>query len=110
MLIQQLKENPESVSFSSVIEYIDAHYDFVPTSFRNGEFTNEEGQNNGSCKIFYFAKLHQLSQQETLHLFGDYYRKDVLENPEGTDHMNIRNFMNFGWDGIFFEKDALIKK
>jgi hypothetical protein len=39
--------------------------------------------------------------------FGSYYRKDVLENPNGTDHQNIRNFMNRGWEGISFEKEAL---
>jgi HopJ type III effector protein len=32
---------------------------------------------------------------------------DVLENPEATNHQNIRNFMKTGWAGISFEGTAL---
>lgn len=78
------------------------NYNFSPTAFRNGETYNEENQNNGSCKIFSFAKKMNLNKEQTLHLFGDFYRKDVLENPENTDHQNIRNFIKFGWEGISF--------
>jgi hypothetical protein len=56
---------------------------------------------------FSFAKLNGLSKEETLACFGAFYRNDVLQNPEGTDHQNIRNFIEFGWDGIEFEGQAL---
>ena len=46
-----------------------------------------------SIKIFAFAKLNQLSKQNTLDCFGAFYREEVLKNPEGQDHMNIRTFM-----------------
>lgn len=108
MLLNQLKTNPESINFKEVIAFIDAHYTFVPTKFINGKITNEVDQNNGSCKVFSFAKLNHLSEEETLALFGDFYRKDVLENPAGTDHQNIRNFILFGWEGISFDTDALL--
>lgn len=110
MILEQLKTDPISIHFSDVIEFIDEHFYFTPTSFRNGELVNEENQNNGSCKIFSFAKMNELSQEETLSLFGDFYRNDVLGNPDGTDHQNIRNFMKFGWDGIEFLGDALKAK
>lgn len=110
MILEQLENNPEAIVFQEVIEYIDAHYDFTPTAFTNGETTNEAGQNNGSCKVFSFAKKHNLSIEKTLFLFGDFYRKDVLENPSGTDHQNIRNFMKTGWEGISFEGEALTEK
>ena len=42
--------------------------------------------------------LAGLSKEETLALFGGYYR-DVVATPEGDDHPNIRNFMKSGWDG-----------
>jgi len=71
---------------------------------------NQAGTNEGSCKIFAFAQLNQLNQQQTLNLFGDYYRLDVLNNPDGTGHQNIRNFMQFGWDGIRFNGEALTAK
>lgn len=110
MLLEQLKDSPETIQFKEVISYIDENYDFTPTKFTNGNTVNEADQNNGSCKVFSFAKLNTLSKEETLALFGDFYRVDVLQNPEGTDHQNIRNFIQFGWDEISFEGEALTKK
>ncbi|MGX7666382.1 HopJ type III effector protein [Flavobacterium pedocola] len=106
-LIAKIKTQPETISFAEVIEYIDAKYSFTPTRFTNGNLVNEANQNNGSCKIFYFASTHSLTIEQTLQLFGDYYRVDVLENPDGTDHQNIRNFMEFGWQGVVFDGKAL---
>ncbi len=108
--LQTLETAPDSINFNATISVIDAHYDFTPTSFRNGELQNEAGQNNGSCKVFSFARLHQLSPQQTLHCFGAYYRDDVLKHPQGTDHQNIRNFIKTGWEGIAFKGDALKPK
>ncbi|WP_415326356.1 HopJ type III effector protein [Chryseobacterium sp. MMS23-Vi53] len=110
MLFEQLEKSAQEIQFKEVIAFIDAHYDFTPTKFTNGNLVNEADQNNGSCKVFSFAKLNDLSKEETLSLFGAFYREDVLQNPEGTDHQNIRNFINFGWDGISFEGKALTRK
>ncbi len=107
---RQLSIDPESITFAQSIELIDALYEFTPTAFKNGEVNNEAGQNNGACKILAFARLHQLSEPQTLQLFGHYYREDVLPNPVGTDHANISNFMRTGWDGVEFERDALSGK
>ncbi len=108
--LQRLAETPDAIAFSDTIATVETLYDFAPTAFRNGELLNEAGQNNGSCKIFSFAQLHKLSAQQTLHCFGDYYRKDVLGNPDGADHQNIRNFMKSGWAGIAFEGRPLSPK
>ncbi len=108
--LQRLNSAPDTLGFSDTIALIEAMYDFTPTAFTNGALHSEAGQNNGSCKIFSFARLHQLPPQQTLHCFGDYYRKDVLGHPEGSDHQNIRNFMNSGWEGISFEGTALTPK
>lgn len=110
MLFEQLEKSAEEIQFKEVIAFIDEHYDFTPTKFTNGNTVNEADQNNGSCKVFSFAKLNDLSKEETLSLFGAFYREDVLQNPEGTDHQNIRNFMNSGWEGISFEGKALTRK
>ncbi|KIC61206.1 HopJ type III effector protein [Chryseobacterium taiwanense] len=110
MLFEQLEKSAEEIQFKEVITFIDEHYDFTPTKFTNGNLVNEADQNNGSCKVFSFAKLNDLSKEETLSLFGAFYREDVLQNPEGTDHQNIRNFMNFGWDGISFDGKPLVRK
>jgi len=108
--LQQLKTSPETVQFENTMAIIDANYQFTPCEFSNGDLVNAENQNNGSCKIFAFARLHELPEQQTLHCFGDYYRIDVLENPDGTDHQNIRNFMKLGWAGISFNANPLINK
>ncbi len=105
-----LKQEPETIQFSDTIAAIDTHYQFTPTRFKNGSLINEAGQNSGSCKIFSFAKLHNLPEEQTLACFGDYYRIDVLQHPEATDHQNIRNFMQSGWSGIQFDNDALNEK
>ncbi|WP_337840814.1 HopJ type III effector protein [Rheinheimera sp.] len=104
---RQLTIDPDSISFSQSISLIDALYDFTPTAFKNGDQMNAAGQNNGSCKILAFALLHRLSEPQTLQMFGDYYRQDVLEQPTGTDHQNIRQFMQYGWDGVEFDGQAL---
>jgi len=105
--LQQLKDAPESNSFENTIATIDQNYNFTPCEFKNGDLINAENQNNGSCKIFAFALLHNLSEQQTLHCFGDYYRVDVLKNPDSTDHQNIRNFIKSGWSGISFNSTPL---
>lgn len=107
-LINALNESP--VAFTEVMEVIDNHYSFCPTAFTNGNTVNEENTNNGSCKVFSFAKLHNLSEQATLNAFGEYYSIDVLQHPENDDHQNIRNFMKSGWKGIVFTSQALTAK
>ncbi|PNH83239.1 HopJ type III effector protein [Vibrio diazotrophicus] len=109
-LIEKLTLQPEQVKFQEVIATIDENFDFTPTAFVNGETVNAENQNNGSCKIFAFAQLQQLSVEQTLACFGDFYRKDVLENPDNDDHQNIRNFIRFGWAGVKFSGQVLSAK
>ena len=98
------------VTFEETMAVIDAHYSFSPVAFGNGSLNNDADQNNGSCKIFSFSALQGFTSEQTLSCFGDYYRKDVLGNPNGTDHQNIRNFMKTDWDGIKFSADALTLK
>jgi HopJ type III effector protein len=103
--------NNTPVTFNETISVISDNYHYTATEFSNGLaehlLVNEAGTNEGSCKIFAFAGLHELDQQQTLNLFGDYYRVDVLNDPQGTGHQNIRNFMADGWAGISFKGEAL---
>ena len=105
--LDQVKNQPETVTFADTMAVVDTNYQFTPGAFRNGELANAAGQNSGSCKLFSFAKIHGLTEQQTLHCFGDYYRVDVLQHPQANDHQNIRNFMRSGWKGIEFEAAAL---
>lgn len=113
-LLQKIRTVPNEVVFEEVIATINAHCQYKPTRFSNGlgeaGVINEAGQNEGSCRIFAFARLHSLSEAETLNCFGNFYRKDVLGNQDGNDHANIRNFMRDGWAGIVFDGEALVAK
>ncbi len=108
--LQKLKDCPESIEFNDTMSIIDSIYVFTPTSFRNGDLVNGAGQNSGSCKIFSFARLHNLTPELTMECFGSYYRNDVLKHPDNTDHQNIRNFMKTSWTGIEFDSVPLIVK
>lgn len=111
-LLQEIRQNPQAIVFDEVIAIIKEYYQYTPTRFSNGlgdtRVINEAGQNEGSCRIFAFARLNHLDEQETLHCFGKFYREDVLGNPAGNDHANIRNFMRDGWAGIVFDGSALV--
>jgi hypothetical protein len=106
-LLEQLNTSPESVTFQQVMAVIESQYSYTPQTFTNGELINNAGENAGSCKIFSFAKLNNLTEEQTLHCFGDYYRVDVLQHPAGDDHQNIRNFIKTGWAGVNFTNKAL---
>lgn len=107
-LLTQIKQQEQHIEFEQVMQVIEENYQYKPTLFTNAGLVNEIGFNEGSCKIFYFAKLNKLNQQQTLACFGRYYRDDVLAHPDGTDHANIRNFIKNGWPGIEFKSVALL--
>ena len=108
--LQLLATTPNEVMFEQTMQVIDTNFDFTPVSFVNGKTENQAGQNNGSCKIFAFAKIQGLDEPSTLACFGQFYRDDVLNNPAGNDHANIRNFIQHGWAGIRFNGTALTAK
>lgn len=108
--LEKLKQTPEAITFAETIATIESNYAFTPTAFQNGTQHNGAGENSGSCKLFAFAKIQKLTEAETLACFGAYYFEEVLGDPEGTNHQNIRNFMQTGWYGIQFEGEALALK
>ncbi len=107
VFLNTLRNTPESIEFTDTMTVIESNYEFTPTRFTNGNTVNEADQNQGSCKLFSFAKAQKLDQAQTLACFGQYYRVDVLQNPDGQDHQNIRNFMESGWQGVHFDAVAL---
>ena len=109
-LLKQLSASPESIEFVDVMSVVEQNFNFEPVGFTVGEQTNEAGENQGSCKALAFAKLHSLSADLTPYLFGHYYREDVVKNPDGSDHQNIRNFLKYGWQGVRFEGRSLERK
>jgi len=106
-LLSVLKHGAKT--FKDVITHIETEYTHQPTAFKNGEAYNTAEQNQGSAKVFSFAKLNNLSEDDTLQLFAEHYQS-VLDQPTATDHQNIRQFMANGWAGIAFEGEALTAK
>jgi hypothetical protein len=108
--IEQVKKGTR-VSFKETMAVVEENYIYTPARFFNGlgekPVENAPGANEGSCKIFALGKLFGLSREETVSLFGELYWKDVVENPDGTDHANIRTFLRDGWEGIRFESEPL---
>lgn len=105
--IDKLKTSPTEVTFSETMQVIDDNYNFTPTAFTNGAIKNDAGQNNGSCKLFAFAKLQNLTKKETLFCFGEHYQ-NVLEDEKGTSHQNIRNFMKTSFEGLIIKNDEIL--
>lgn len=97
------------INFKQVLKFIESRYDFEPTAFQNGAQNNAASENQGSCKVFCFAHLNNFDQLDTLALFAEHYQA-VKDNPDGTDHQNIRQFIHHGWAGIHFEGHALTPK
>ena len=115
LISQQVSQSGTSkqLDFEDTMSVINDHFIYVPTAFSNGigdmSVDNKAGQNEGSCKIFAFAQLLTLSEEQTLRCFGRFYQ-DVINTPDGKDHGNIRNFMRDGWKGIHFEGQALTQR
>ena len=102
----------QQIDFEDTIQLINQLYDYQATGFRNGlsqPVINQAGQNEGSCRIFAFAQLNALNEAQTLACFGRFYQ-EVLNDPQGMSHGNIRAFMRDGWAGIVFDGQALISK
>jgi hypothetical protein len=100
-MLEKIK-NLEIITFNDLIQYIDNNYNYQNTAFQNGNLFNTINENQGSGKVFYFGQQEQLTKEQTLYCFGEHYQ-DVLNNPNGDSHQNIRNFMQFGWEGIEFK-------
>lgn len=99
-------EELQKLPFKEIIAYIDENFEYTASSFKNGALMNAESENQGSAKTLYFAKLNNLSVEDTLKLFAEHYQA-VLDDKEGSSHQNIRNFMRNGWEGVEFEKEVL---
>lgn len=103
--ISKLKSTPKEVTFDESMALIEAQCEYLPNSFVVDDLTSKKGENEGSNKIFSFARLTGLASEPievTLAMFGDYYFKDVLGNTSGDDHPNIRGALKLGWNGVRF--------
>jgi len=107
--IEHLKLESE-LKFSDFLDLIDRDYHFTDIAFENGSIFNSKDENQGSAKVFCFGYMHSLSEQETLKCFAEHYQS-VLESIEDRhSHLNIRSFIENGWQGLVIDFDALTTK
>ncbi|HEA51392.1 hypothetical protein LCGC14_1935060 [marine sediment metagenome] len=92
--------------FDDTLALIDRHFDYQPTGFYNGAEFNATGENTGACRVFGIAQCCSLNEADTLRLFAQHYQQ-VLDDPAGESHGNIRQFISTGWSGIRFENPPL---
>jgi len=98
---QQLCIGGASVGFKETLAIAEDYFDYSPKKFCNGGLENAAGTNEGSCKVFSVGMLLRWSEKEVLASFGEHYRQ-VLGDPNGSSHGNIRAFMMQGWKGVQF--------
>ena len=92
--------------FDDTLALIERYFEYQPTGFHNGPLFNAAGENAGSCRVFGLGRHCNLSEAETLRLFAQHYRQ-VLDEPAGDSHGNIRQFISTGWSGIRFDDEPL---
>lgn len=108
--LDTLRHRPERLAFRDTLAVIDRYYQVTPMGFRNGAVRNRPGENAGSCRVLAFARRHGLDVEQTLHCFGEVYRDEVLGDPQGSGHRNIREFRRVGWAGVVFEGEPLLPR
>ncbi len=85
-------------------------YDVPTQAFSVGDHCNTRGQNLGSLTILGFAKASGITDvSQILPMFGEAY-DEVLTDPEGDGHKNIRAFIQCGMEGVKFEGDGISLK
>jgi len=92
--------------FSDTLAFIEAYFEFAPTTFTNHTLVNQANENQGSCRTIALAKYAGFSDEEALLAFGEHYRH-VRSDPDGNDHANIRTLMEYGLDSVSFERFPL---
>ncbi len=95
--------------FADTLAFVEQHYDYQPSAFRNGSVNNAADQNQGSCKALAMALDLGLSDEQALQCFAEHYQA-VLADPQGSAHANIRALMAQGLAGVSFERQPLIRR
>ncbi len=92
---------------NETLSLIRSIYDIPPTGFVVGNQINMSDENQGSLAILSFARACRLPDEEVLPMFGEAY-EEVLGNPDGEDHSNIRALMDLGMSAFFPDVDECI--
>jgi hypothetical protein len=81
LFFRKIKTNSAKHHIQETIAVIEENYTFLQQHLKM-EYCTMQGENSGSCKLFAFAEMQNLSEAATLSCFGAYYQEDVLGDPE----------------------------
>lgn len=86
----------------------------VPIGFTVGDHENIAGSNLGALVTLWYASELGMTVAEVLPLFAEHFAA-VVENPEGTDHANIRALMRIDREAyvgsvVFFHGKPVVAK
>ncbi|CAE8591748.1 unnamed protein product [Polarella glacialis] len=98
----------QELAFAETLAAIAADFEYTPKQFVNGGVESAAGSNEGSCEVFSLGKLAGFSEAEVLACFGEHYQQ-VLGDPAGTSHGNIRAFMKHGWAVVDFPDSVALE-
>lgn len=105
--LEQLQDSDNQ--FKTTLDFISEWFIFTPAAFQNGDVKNSVSENQGSCQVLALAELLKLSDQQTLHCFGEHYR-DVVATPDHDNHYNLRRLVKEGRTRIIFDHFPLVRK
>ncbi len=91
------------------IFHIHSEYHYEAKTFSVAGLQSKAGENEGSAKILAFAIDNKLATEETLTLFGQCYQ-EVLDDPDGEIHPNIRLLMVNGIASVKFSEGSCLTK
>lgn len=89
------------VQMDDVIAVCDREFEYTDSSFSVGAVENKVGTNVKSSKILSFAYLTKMDTETALKCYGEVYR-EVLVDPDGDSHGNIRALMKGGTECVKF--------
>ena len=95
--------------FADTLAFMDQLYHYQPSGFHNGPLYNSAQQNQGSCRVLAMALDLGLSDGQALACFAEHYQS-VLQQPDGTEHANIRTLMQHGLGAVRFDNPPLIRR
>ena len=104
----KLKTPPKLIEFADTMSVIETNYDFIPTTFKNGDLINESGQNSGSCKLFAFAvdqagNSSQFLQSPLINVSGAATVDLSFEHRFNTETCCDHGYVVYRFDGGFWQ-------
>ncbi len=82
-------------------------WNLIPQGFVVGSQANKPEENESTLVILGFSLMHKLPLEKILPMFAEAY-EEVLADPDGDSHLNIRALISFGIEAFFPDKEKIL--